>query len=185
MPVGHELPRLGEARERFVLEHLVVAFNEVMHFRFKHEEGAVDPAFAGLRLFSEAGNAIAVEFHVAVARRRPDSCDCRQLLVGAMEGEKLVGIFTERDYSRKVILKGKSSRNTSVRELMTPDPITVTPDTTIEDCMQLMTNKFIRHLPVVESDHVVGVISIGDVVRYIIEEQRHTIESLEHYITGR
>jgi CBS domain-containing protein len=102
-----------------------------------------------------------------------------------IEGEKLVGIFTERDYSRKVILKGKSSRNTSVRELMTSDPITVTPDTTIEDCMQLMTNKFIRHLPVVESDHVVGVISIGDVVRYIIEEQRHTIESLEHYITGR
>lgn len=102
-----------------------------------------------------------------------------------MEGDKLVGIFTERDYSRKVILKGKSSRNTSVRELMTPDPITVTLDTTIEDCMQLMTNKFIRHLPVVESDHVVGVVSIGDVVRYIIEEQRHTIESLEHYITGR
>ena len=102
-----------------------------------------------------------------------------------MEGDKLVGIFTERDYSRKVILKGKSSRSTSVRELMTPDPITVTLDTTIEDCMQLMTNKFIRHLPVVESDHVVGVVSIGDVVRYIIEEQRHTIESLEHYITGR
>lgn len=102
-----------------------------------------------------------------------------------MEGEKLVGIFTERDYSRKVILKGKSSRDTSVKELMTPNPITVTLDTTIENCMQLMTNKFIRHLPVVENDRVVGVISIGDVVRYIIEEQRNTIESLEHYITGR
>jgi CBS domain-containing protein len=102
-----------------------------------------------------------------------------------MEGEKLVGIFTERDYSRKVILKGKSSKNTHIRELMTPNPITVTLDTTIEDCMQLMTNRFIRHLPVVEDDHVVAVISIGDVVRFIIEEQRYIIEHLEHYITGR
>jgi CBS domain-containing protein len=102
-----------------------------------------------------------------------------------MEGEELVGIFTERDYSRKVILKGKSSKNTHIKELMTPNPITVTTDTTIEDCMQLMTNKFIRHLPVVDDDHVVGIISIGDVVRFIIEEQRHIIENLEHYITGR
>jgi len=102
-----------------------------------------------------------------------------------MEGEKLVGIFTERDYSRKVILKGKSSKNSLIKDLMTPNPITVTPDTTIEDCMHLMTNKYIRHLPVVEDERVVGIISIGDVVRFIIDEQRYIIEHLEHYITGR
>ncbi|HEX5168857.1 MAG TPA: CBS domain-containing protein [Cyclobacteriaceae bacterium] len=102
-----------------------------------------------------------------------------------MDGDKLVGIFTERDYSRKVILKGKSSKDTLIKDLMTPNPITVTPDTTIEDCMQLMTNKFIRHLPVVENGKVTGVISIGDVVRFIIEEQRYMIEHLEQYITGR
>lgn len=102
-----------------------------------------------------------------------------------IDAEKLVGIFTERDYSRKVVLKGKSSKNSMIKDLMTPNPITVTPDTTIEDCMHLMTNKFIRHLPVVEEDKVVGVISIGDVVRFIIDEQRYIIEHLEHYITGR
>ena len=102
-----------------------------------------------------------------------------------MDGEKLVGIFTERDYSRKVILKGKSSKNSLIKDLMTPNPITVTPDATIEDCMHLMTNKYIRHLPVVEDERVVGVISIGDVVRFIIDEQRYIIEHLEHYITGR
>ncbi len=102
-----------------------------------------------------------------------------------MEGEKLVGIFTERDYSRKGILKGKLSKNSLIKDLMTPNLITVTPDTSIEDCMHLMTNKYIRHLPVVEDEKVVGVISIGDVVRFIIEEQRYIIEHLEHYITGR
>jgi CBS domain-containing protein len=101
------------------------------------------------------------------------------------ENSKLVGIFTERDYARKLALKGKSSKETLIRELMTANPYTVTPDTGIEDCMQLMTGKKIRHLPVVENDALVGVISIGDVVRFIIEEQRYIIEHLEHYITGR
>lgn len=112
----------------------------------------------------------------------------RDMNVGGLlivERDDLVGIFTERDYARKVILKGKTSKEIQVSELMTPDPITVSPDTTIEDCMSLMTNKFIRHLPVVDEDKVVGVISIGDVVRFIIEEQRYIIEHLEHYITGR
>lgn len=101
------------------------------------------------------------------------------------ENGKLVGIFTERDYARKLALKGKSSKETLIRELMTANPYTVTPDTGIEDCMQLMTGKKIRHLPVVENNALVGVISIGDVVRFIIEEQRYIIEHLEHYITGR
>jgi CBS domain-containing protein len=101
------------------------------------------------------------------------------------ENDKLIGIFTERDYARKLILKGKSSRDTSIKELMTPDPFTVTPETGIEECMKLMSDKHIRHLPVVENESVVGVISIGDVVRFIIDEQRYIIEHLEQYITGR
>ena len=107
--------------------------------------------------------------------------------VGALlvtEDEKLIGIFTERDYARKVILKGKASKDTLISEIMTEYPLTITPDDTIETCMQLMTNKFIRHLPVVMDDRVVGVISIGDVVKFIIEEQKFIIENLEHYITG-
>jgi CBS domain-containing protein len=112
----------------------------------------------------------------------------RDMNVGGLlitEGDSLVGIFTERDYARKVILKGKSSREMQVSELMTPDPITVKPETSIEDCMGLMTNKFIRHLPVLDAGKIVGVVSIGDVVRFIIDEQRYLIEHLEHYITGR
>ena len=101
-----------------------------------------------------------------------------------MEGENFIGIFTERDYARKVILKGKASKETLIREIMTEDPVTVSLDNTIEDCMRLMTNKFIRHLPVMDNGKLVGIISIGDVVKFIIEEQRFIIENLEHYITG-
>lgn len=107
--------------------------------------------------------------------------------VGALlvlENNSLMGIFTERDYARKVILKGKASKETLIREIMTEDPVIVTPENTIEDCMRLMTNKFIRHLPVVENGELKGIISIGDVVKFIIEEQKFIIENLEHYITG-
>jgi CBS domain-containing protein len=102
-----------------------------------------------------------------------------------MENEKLAGIFTERDYARKVILMGKASKETRIEEIMTEDPITVSPESTIDDCMRLMTNKFIRHLPVVSGDKLIGIISIGDVVKFIIEEQKFIIENMEHYITGR
>ena len=101
-----------------------------------------------------------------------------------MEGEKLAGIFTERDYARKVILQGKASKDTLISEVMTEDLITVSPDEAIDDCMRLMTNRFIRHLPVVENDRLIGIISIGDVVKYIIEEQQFIIVNMEHYITG-
>jgi CBS domain-containing protein len=101
-----------------------------------------------------------------------------------MENEKLVGIFTERDYARKVILKGKTSKDTLIAEIMTEDLVTVTPDNTIDSCMRLMTSRFIRHLPVLENDQLVGIISIGDVVKFIIEEQKFIIENMEHYITG-
>jgi CBS domain-containing protein len=101
------------------------------------------------------------------------------------EGGKLVGIFTERDYARKLILKGKSSKDTTIGELMTKNPFTVTLDSSIEECMELMSNRRIRHLPVLDNGELIGVISIGDVVRYIIEEQKSIIEQLEHYIAGQ
>lgn len=101
------------------------------------------------------------------------------------ENGKLVGIFTERDYARKLILKGKSSKDTTIGELMTKNPFTVTPDSSIEECMTLMSNRRIRHLPVVENESLVGVISIGDVVRFIIEEQKSIIAHLESYIAGQ
>ena len=101
-----------------------------------------------------------------------------------MENEKLVGIFSERDYARKIILKGRTSLDTEVMEIMTEDVFTVTPEETIDQCMILMSGKRIRHLPVVQGSEVVGVISIGDVVKFIIEEQETVIEHFKVYISG-
>lgn len=101
------------------------------------------------------------------------------------ENEKPIGIFTERDYARKLILKGKSSKDTKISELMTTRLITVSPEDSVEACMQLMTDKHIRHLPVVENDMLVAVISIGDVVRFLLKEQQEIINHLEHYISGQ
>lgn len=100
-----------------------------------------------------------------------------------VDADQLVGIFTERDYARKLILKGKSSKDTPIGELMTPNPFTVSPDSSIEDCMELMTEKHIRHLPVIEKGKLIGMISIGDVVKQIIKDQKNIIEHLESYIT--
>lgn len=100
-----------------------------------------------------------------------------------MQGEKLSGILSERDYARKIVLKGKSSRNTYVKDIMTEQVITVDPDDLIEKCMELMTTKHIRHLPVVKAGKVTGMISIGDVVNGIIESQKQTIEHLQNYIS--
>jgi CBS domain-containing protein len=111
-------------------------------------------------------------------------CDHNVSAVVVMDNERLAGIFTERDYARKLILKGKASKETLIGEVMTEDLITVTPDTSIDECMRLMTGKLIRHLPVVEEDRLLGIISIGDVVKYIIDEQKFIIENMEHYITG-
>ena len=102
-----------------------------------------------------------------------------------MEGERLVGIISERDYARKVILKGKASREIQVREIMSHPVICVSPELTIEQTMALMTDKRVRHLPVVVEETVVGVISIGDVVRSVIEDQEVYIQQLTAYITGR
>jgi len=96
----------------------------------------------------------------------------------------LVGIFTERDYARKLILRGKLSRNTAVSEMMTQDVLYVEPQNSISDCMVLMTNKRVRHLPVMDDGKLVGIVTIGDAVKQIISEQESTIEQLEKYIAG-
>ncbi len=100
-----------------------------------------------------------------------------------LENNKPVGIFTERDYARKIALQGKNSRDTRMNEIMTKNLITITPDYKIEDAMRIMTEKFIRHLPVLENEKLIGVISIGDLVKYLIEEQKFIIDNLENYIS--
>jgi CBS domain-containing protein len=101
-----------------------------------------------------------------------------------MNDAKLVGIISERDYARKVILKGRSSKKTPVRDIMTAEVICARPEQTVEECMLMMTENRIRHLPVMQDERIVGVLSIGDLVKAIIEEQHFTIKQLEMYITS-
>jgi len=108
--------------------------------------------------------------------------------IGALlvtENNQLTGIFSERDYARKIALKGETSHNTAVRNVMTTDVFSVTPDQSIENCMALMTDNHIRHLPVLENNKLVGMISIGDVVKTLISQHEDTIKQLENYITGK
>lgn len=108
--------------------------------------------------------------------------------IGALpvvEGDKLIGMFSERDYTRKVALEGKTSQKTLVREIISTDVTTATPDNTIEEAMRLMSEKHIRHLPVVENGKMVGMISIGDMVNWIISAQNAAIDQMESYLAGR
>ncbi|MBB5648097.1 CBS domain-containing protein [Pedobacter cryoconitis] len=101
-----------------------------------------------------------------------------------LEGTQLSGIFTERDYARKIVLQGKTSADTPLSEVMTGNPITVAPDDSLDRCMEIMTDKHIRHLPVLADHQIIGMVSIGDVVKFIIEDQKQTISQLEGYINS-
>ena len=104
--------------------------------------------------------------------------------VTVMDGDRLVGIFSERDYTRDVVLQGRETKETRVSEVMTGRPVCVAPEQTVEECLALMTDKRVRHLPVLEDDAVIGLVSIGDAVKEVISEQQFTIEQLEQYISG-
>jgi CBS domain-containing protein len=127
--------------------------------------------------------AVSPEATVFEALQMMSEKDIGALLV--MDGDNLEGIFSERDYARKVILVGKTSAETLVREVMTSKVIYIRPEQTIEESMAVMTEKHVRHLPVLQAGKVVGVISIGDVVKTIISDQEFVIEQLENYITGQ
>ena len=101
-----------------------------------------------------------------------------------MEGARLAGILSERDYARKIVLQGRSSKDTPVRDIMTAEVITVRPADSSDHCMQVVTDKRIRHLPVMQGGDVVGVLSIGDLVRAVIEEQKQELDQLQRYIAG-
>ena len=101
-----------------------------------------------------------------------------------MDGARLAGIVSERDYARKIVLHGKSSADTSVRDIMTADVVTVNPHQTVEQCMQIVTDHRIRHLPVVDDEEVIGVISIGDLVKAVIQDQQVQLDQLQRYIAS-
>ncbi len=107
--------------------------------------------------------------------------------VGALiviEGDKLVGMVTERLYAREVFLKGRSSRETAVRDIMETQVVYARPEQTVEECMAVMTENRVRHLPILESEQLIGIVSIGDLVKSIIADQKFTIEQLQHYVRG-
>ncbi len=129
----------------------------------------------GREVFSIAPDAAVLEAIRMMAERHVGA-----LLV--MQGEKLTGIVSERDYARKVILMGRSSADTPVRDIMTTPVLTVPPEATVEKCMQMMTEHRVRHLPVAEQGRIVGMVSIGDLVKAVIAQQQRQIEQLESYI---
>lgn len=134
-------------------------------------------------LHAKSGPVISISQHATVydALALMARYDIGALVV--VDGDGIAGMFTERDYARKVILLGKSSRDLLVGEAMTRQVLTVTPHCTMDDCMAIMTDHRVRHLPVLNECGVAGIVSIGDVVKALLDEQRFTIQQLEHYIT--
>ena len=136
-------------------------------------------------LLATKGNAVyAVAPDATVYDALQQMADKNVGALAVIRGDELVGIVSERDYARKVVLKDRSSRETPVSEIMTPGVITVGPDASVDDCMRLCTDNRLRHLPVLDGGRVVGMVSIGDLVKATISEQRETINQLESYIVG-
>lgn len=136
-------------------------------------------------LETKENNIFSVEPQDTVYYALEQMCEKNVGALLVLDKDHFAGLFTERDYARKVILKGKASKETLVREIMTENVMTVTPDTGIDECMKIMTSSNIRHLPVLENGELKGLVSMGDLVRFIINEQKFIIENLEHFITGR
>ncbi|MGH8213677.1 MAG: CBS domain-containing protein [Rhodanobacteraceae bacterium] len=135
-----------------------------------------------LELKGDAVYTIGPEAPVLDAIRQMAERGIGALLV--MRSNELIGIVSERDYARKVILKGRSSKDTPVAEIMTAAPISVDPASTVDECMRLCTDQRVRHLPVMDSTRVVGVVSIGDLVKAVIDDQAVEIDQLQRYISG-
>jgi CBS domain-containing protein len=132
----------------------------------------------------KTGPIYTVEPDAPVLQALQDMADHHVGALLVLRGDALVGIVSERDYARKVILRGKSSAETPVWDIMVSPVITVGPATSVHDCMKVMTERRIRHLPVLDGGHLLGVLSIGDLVKAVIEDQQQEIETLQHYISG-
>lgn len=175
---------LGTRLEFFLdLDYNTLGWLKEPQPRHLHEEAAMRKVKDMLRAKGHDVWSISRDASVYQALEVMDEKNIGAVLV--MDGGSLVGILSERDYARKVELQGRSGQDTVVDEIMTRRVVYVYPEQTAEECMALMTDKRVRHLPVIENDEVIGVISIGDVVKAIISEQEFLIEQLEHYITGR
>lgn len=143
------------------------------------------PTKTALELLHEKGHAVwSIEPTASVFEAIERMAEKRVGALLVMQGTKLVGIISERDYARRVILEGRSSKETSVRQIMTPDVVIIGPNDDLEYGMKLMTDRRIRHLPVVERERVLGVVSIGDMVRVTLAQQRYLLDELERYVSG-
>jgi len=135
-------------------------------------------------LKQKSGDVVSVAPGTTVYEALEKMADANIGAVLVLEGDRLVGIMSERDYARKVILMHRHSKDTPVRDIMTAEVLTISPETTVTECMQLMTDHRIRHLPVMQDDRLVGIVSIGDIVKAVIAEQQDLIDQLERYITS-
>ena len=139
---------------------------------------------AGQLIASKGGQVFSIEPDAPVLQALQEMADKHVGALLVMRGDEIAGLISERDYARKVVLQGRSSSDTPVRDIMTAQVVTIALDDTAEHCMQLVTDRRIRHLPVVDAGHVLGVVSIGDLVRAVIEDQQLELDQLQRYIEG-